>query len=117
MSQEVDILKRALQREKAARKSAEKILEAKALELYQTSKKLETLLEEKSNQLQGVFANIIDAYVIIDLKGHILKFNEAATKLFGYDVEQEKLSVIDLIYNADYEYAMNSFQELQKNDT
>ena len=56
MSQDqIDILKRALQREKAARKAAEKILEDKSRELYHTSEelkesnlKLEDLLYEKS---------------------------------------------------------------------
>jgi len=99
MDQEVEILKRALAREKAARKSAEKILEAKSLELYQISRKLEVLLDEKSNQLQGVFDNIIDAYVIMDLRGTVLKLNEAATKLFGYDVNRDKFNVIDFDKN------------------
>lgn len=41
MSQnEIDILKRALEREKAARKQAEKILEDKAAELYLANEKL-----------------------------------------------------------------------------
>jgi len=114
MDQEVEILKRALAREKAARKSAEKILEAKSLELYQISRKLEVLLDEKSNQLQGVFDNIIDAYVIMDLRGTVLKLNEAATKLFGYDVNRDKFNVIDLVHKDDYKYAMNSFRDLQE---
>ena len=50
MSKELDILKRALEREKAARKAAEKILEEKSRELYTTSQKLEQLLDEKSSQ-------------------------------------------------------------------
>ena len=56
-----DILQRALAREKAARKAAEKILEEKSRELYFTSQRLEQLLDEKSSQLQGVFENIADA--------------------------------------------------------
>ncbi|WP_299886056.1 PAS domain S-box protein [uncultured Lacinutrix sp.] len=114
MSQEdIDILKRALQREKAARKAAEKILEEKSRELYQTSLKLEQLLDEKSSQLQGVFENILDAYVVMDLKGNIIKFNEAATHFFGYNIEEESVNVIDLIYKEDMQYAMSSFMDLQ----
>ena len=45
-----EILKRALTREKAARKAAEKILEEKSRELYFTSQRLEQLLDEKSSQ-------------------------------------------------------------------
>ena len=55
MSQEkIDILERALKREKSARKAAEKILEDKSRDLYfvseklkDTNTKLETLLDEK----------------------------------------------------------------------
>lgn len=116
MSQkEIEILKRALLREKSARKAAEKILEEKSRELYSTSQKLQNLLDEKSTQLQGVFENIIDAYVVMDLKGNVLKFNEAATKLFGYDINNENLNVVNLIYEEDYEYAMLSFNQLISN--
>ncbi|MDO6595994.1 PAS domain S-box protein [Oceanihabitans sp. 2_MG-2023] len=114
MSQEqVEILQRALKREKAARKAAEKILEEKSRELYFTSQRLEQLLEEKSSQLQGVFENIVDAYVVMDLQGNIIKFNEAATKLFGYDISREEINVVNLIYKEDYPYAISSFMELQ----
>ena len=94
MSQDqLDIYKRALAREKQARKAAEKILEEKSREHFQTSQKLEELLIEKSSQLQGVFENIVDAYVIMDVNGNVLKFNDAATKLFGYDLDKENPAV------------------------
>lgn len=113
MSQaEVDILKRALAREKASRLAAEKILEDKSRELFESSKKIEQLLDERSSQLQGVFENIVDAYVVIDTTGHALKLNEAAIELFGYDIEKEDLNVKDLIYKDDYQYAMRSFEKL-----
>ena len=114
MSQEqLDILQRALKREKAARKSAEKILEEKSRDLYLTSQKLEQLLDEKSSQLQGVFENIIDAYVVMDLNGNVVKLNEAAIRLFGYNIKAEKINVEDLIYRKDFKYAVTSFLELQ----
>lgn len=113
MSQnQTEILERALKREKAARKAAEKILEEKSRELYFTSQRLEQLVDEKSSQLEGVFENIIDAYVVMDLKGNVIKFNEAATKLFGYDINVEVINVQNLIYKKDYQYAMESFMEL-----
>lgn len=116
MSQDqVDILKRALDREKKARKAAEKILEEKSRELYLTSQKLENLLDEKSSQLQGVFENIVDAYVVMNLNGHVLKFNEAATRLFGYDVDRDDVNIVNLIYKEDYQYAITCFMDLQAN--
>ena len=114
MSQnQAEILQRALKREKAARKAAEKILEEKSRELYLTSQKLEQLLDEKSSQLEGVFENIVDAYVVMDIQGNFIKFNEAATKLFGYDISRDEVNVIDLVYKEDYVYAVTSFLELQ----
>jgi PAS domain S-box-containing protein len=121
MSQKkIDILERSLKREKAARKSAEKILEDKSRDLHllsdelkATNSKLENLLHEKSSQLKGVFENIIDAFVVIDLWGNVIKFNDAATLLFGYNIDTEALNILSLIYVEDMEYAKASFTELQ----
>ncbi len=116
---QVDIMERALARERAARKEAERILENKSLQLYNTShelkvsnQKLEELLEERTSQLQGVFENIYDAYVIIDLNGNALKMNNAATELFGYDINKETLNVMNLLHKEDVKYAFDSFQQL-----
>ncbi|PWG06782.1 sensor histidine kinase [Polaribacter aquimarinus] len=118
---EIEILKRTLERERKARKAAEKILEEKSLELYNTSvelqsvnKKLENLLNEKTTQLQGVFENINDAYVVIDLSGNVLKMNDIAENLFEYDIDKEPLNVVNLIYPDDYTYAMTSYKELKE---
>ncbi|MBW1297949.1 sensor histidine kinase [Aquimarina litoralis] len=114
-----EILERALQRERAARKQAESILEDKSRELYDLTQelrsanhKLEGLFDEKKNELQGVFDNLVDAYVLMDVQGNILNMNTSAVKLFGYDVAEEEINVVSLIYKDDYEYAMSSFQQL-----
>ncbi|MFC2110223.1 PAS domain S-box protein [Bacteroidota bacterium] len=118
----INILQRALAREKTARKEAESILEKKSLELYNTTQelktsngKLEFLLGEKDSQLKGVFENINDAYLIMDLNGNVLKINQNAEELFGYDLNKENFNVQSLIYEEDAEYAYNSFHELAKN--
>lgn len=114
-----DILQRALLREKAARKQAENILENKSRELYDRTEelraahlKLSELFDEKKNELQGVFDNLVDAYVLMDIRGNILDMNTSAKDLFGYDIANEKINVTSLIYKKDYEYAMSSFQKL-----
>ena len=120
MSQEkIDILERSLKREKAARKAAEKILEDKSRDLYflteelkKSNTKLENLLDEKSTQLQGVFENIVDAFVIMNLDGNIIKFNDAANHLFGYDIDNEVVNVKDLVHKEDMQYAISSFFDL-----
>lgn len=117
--EEIDILKRALKREKAARKVAEKILEEKAAELYDLTQELKksnlTLEEEvqvKTSELQGVFENINDAYIVMNLKGDVLKMNDAAVSLFGYDLDKESVNVHQLIFSEDRDYAFSSFNEL-----
>lgn len=120
MSQDkIAILERALERQKQARKQAEKILEDKSLELYNISQKLhdvnyelENLLEEKNSQLRGVFENINDAYLVMDLEGNVLKINDVAKDFFNIDLHDKEVNVTELIYQEDYEYAMNSFSEL-----
>ncbi len=119
MVNDIEILKRALEREKRARKQAEKILEDKSRELYnislelkETNERLEELVDVKRSELQGVFDNLVDAYVLMDLSGNVLDMNKSAIDLFGYDISKERLNVVNLIYKEDYQYAMSSFSEL-----
>jgi len=122
MSQrEIEILQRALKREKEARKQSERILEDKSRELYiisselqKANHQLEYLLDETTSQLKGVFENIIDAYVVIDLKGNFLKMNDAATKLFGFEISDKKRNVLKLLYKEDYAYGLKTFKQLTK---
>ena len=119
MSQhKIDILERALLRQKEARKQAEKILEDKSLALYNTTEKLkeannklESLIDEKNSQLKGVFENINDAYLVMDIEGNILRMNDIAEDLFAFKLAENKVSVPELIYKEDQEYATNSFEE------
>jgi PAS domain S-box-containing protein len=120
MSQkQIDILQRALVREKASRRQAEKILESKSAELYglaeqlkESKMELEIILDKKTSQLRGVFENINDAYLVMNLQGDVLKMNNIAIDLFGYNIDKEKLNVLRLIYNEDAEYAFKSFNQL-----
>ncbi|MDN3667408.1 PAS domain S-box protein [Algibacter miyuki] len=121
---QIDILKRALARERAARKEAEKILESKAAELYQAKQQLEKsyselelLLDKKNSQLQGVFENIVDAYLIMDLSGSILKMNDAAVSLLGFENDKVDVNLMSMVNPKDYEYVSNSFQELFQKGT
>jgi PAS domain-containing protein len=116
----IDILQKKLKKEKIARKAAEKIVENKSNdahlleELKKTNLVLENLLEQKSSQLEGVFENINDAYILMDMSGNILKMNDIAIALFGYDIEEEKLNVCNLIYPEDVEYGTKSFLTLKQ---
>ncbi len=125
MSQEkIQILERALAREKAARKQAEKILENKAAELHEANRRLEksyteleSLLYRKDSELQGVFENIVDAYVIMDLWGNVLKMNDAAVDLIGFENENDNVNLMDLVHPGDLFLVTKSFRKLHKEGT
>ena len=94
--QEIELLQRALDRQVKARKEAEKILESKSKELYDTlhylredNNRLKGLLQEKTSELEGVFFNIPDPYLVINLKGQVIKMNQAAKLFLGFDTEKE----------------------------
>lgn len=121
---QIDILKRALAREKAARKQAEKILESKADELYVANQKLEksyleleAILNKTDSQLQGVFENIVDAYVIMDLMGNILKMNDAAVNLLGFDNSKVDFNLLDMAHPDEMQRVAQSFKALLINGT
>ena len=115
----IDILKRALDRERAARKEAERILESKSAELYDISlqlkasnSKLEHLVNQKTSELKGVFENIVDAYVMMDLFGNVIKMNDAAVNLLGYDINTEKVNLNDLTHPEEVERVSEAFGKL-----
>ena len=119
---EVQILKRALDRERAARKAAEKILEEKSAQLYEAKKKLEESNTElvkmygsASSQLQGVFENIVDPYVIMDLWGHPLKMNEAAVNLLDYKAANPDKSLMQFVDPEHIDKVPIAFKELTDN--
>jgi PAS domain S-box-containing protein len=122
MSQKkLDILERALSREKSARKQAEKILENKSAELYDLSEKLskanaklKSSIEEKTSELKGVFENIIDAYVVVDLRGVAIKMNDAAIEMLGFDYRLKKVNLFHLTDPKDRSKVINGFSNLVK---
>ncbi|MDH7911326.1 PAS domain S-box protein [Winogradskyella sp. SYSU M77433] len=116
---ETEILKRALERERASRKAAEKILEEKSTELYNLTQelkisntKLEQIVQERTSELKGVFENIIDAYVVMDLWGNVLKMNDAAVHLLGYDKRLEDFNLITLADESEVDNVMGAFDIL-----
>ena len=118
-SKEVTLLKKALERQKKARIQAEKILETKSKELYdatqhlkETNNTLENFLIEKSSELDGVFINIIDPYVVMDLKFNVINMNSSAKEFLGYDNTKEKLNLGKLVHPDFAQYTFESFQSL-----
>lgn len=117
--QNIQILQRALEREKLARKEAEKILEKKSLELYEKTEELASInsnlsqvINEQTIEFNDIFDNIIDSYILMDLHGNVLKMNNPAKEFFGYDIEKDKFNVTDIIFEEDMQYAYQSFYQL-----
>lgn len=125
MSQEdIEVYKRALKREKAARKAAEEILEQKSSELFDISQelkesnsKLQKLVKERTSELQGVFENIIDAYIVMDLWGNVLKMNDAAINLLGYDNENNDFNLFSIAAKDEADNIMSTFEVLMTEGT
>lgn len=97
MKSETELLKIKFEREKAARLEAEKLLEVKSLELYQsnselkaTNLKLESLISERTQKLseaekeyEFLVESINDMIFRLDLKGNIIFVNQVVTKILG----------------------------------
>lgn len=118
-SKEILLLKRALDRQKKARQQAEKILESKSKELYdvthhlkQANAKLENLLNEKTSELDGVFINIIDPFVVMDLQFNVVNMNSSAKEFLGYDYMKETVNLSNLVHEDFMEYTAESIQSL-----
>lgn len=118
-SKEVTLLKKALERQKKARIQAERILEVKSKELYdvthhlkESNARLESLLTEKTSELDEVFVNIIDPYVVMDLKFNIIKMNGSAKEFLGYDSEKEKVNLSKLVHQDYITYTAESISNL-----
>lgn len=119
LAKKVEILERALMREKAARKAAEAILEQKSLELYevteelrQSNSMLEQTLIRRISEFNGVCETLIDAFIVMELSGNVIKMNQAAKDLLGYDHEVESINLVQLVKDNYKEYTFEAFKEL-----
>lgn len=119
---DVKIFERALERERAARKQAEKILESKSTELYLLTQKLkeskndiELLLEKRNSELTGLIQNILDPYLLVDLSGNILKYNKVAKELLGINNDvnsSKKINLINFIQEKDKGRMIEAFKQM-----
>lgn len=120
-SKEVILLKKALERQKKARKQAERILEDKSKELYdvthhlrETNSKLENLLSEKTSELDGVFINIIDPYVVMDLQFNVINMNRSAQEFLGFNHTSEVVNLSQFIHPDYLLYTQESMMSMME---
>ncbi|MBT8295635.1 MAG: PAS domain S-box protein, partial [Gramella sp.] len=69
-------------------------------------------LNRKTSELEGVFENIIDSYVVMTLNGDVIKMNDATVELTGYDIEKEPVNLMKLVKDEYYDYTVKAFREL-----
>ncbi len=98
----LDILKRKLERERLARKQAEQILESKALELFEVNASLQKLnvsledqidqrtkaLQESESKYRNVINNASDIIYTTDSNGCFTFINPVGIKSFGFSEEE-----------------------------
>ncbi|WP_350292958.1 PAS domain S-box protein [uncultured Croceitalea sp.] len=120
-SKEVQLLKKALERQKKARKQAERILETKSKELYdvtyhlkQANNKLEGLLNVKTSSFEGAFINIIDPYIVMDLEFNVINMNVSAKEFLGYDHTKEDINLSKLVHKDYINYTAESIKVLME---
>ena len=120
-NKEVVLLKKALERQKKARQQAERILEAKSKELYDVShhlreanSKLENLLSEKSSELDGVFINILDPYVVMDLQFNVINMNRSAKEFLGFDHTTKVVNLSQFIHPDYLSYTNESMRSMME---
>ena len=117
----IDIYKKALEREKKARKLAEKILEDKSLELFnsnqelkKTNKSIEVEVANRIAELEDLFNNMYDGYITLDASGCVTKSNKAARIILGYSPDEEivNLSLKDIVHEDDREISKKNIDLL-----
>jgi len=85
---DIEVYQRALERERKARREAEKLLEDKSLELYDTLKALKATAVELQDEVvktRAVLQTAADGIIAFDADGTIESINPAAEQIFQYD--------------------------------
>lgn len=83
LTSQIEILKRALTKERQAKKMSERIIEKRIHELYTNNINLNLDISNKEKLQKNLIENLVDALFVVDFKGDILEFNREALKLMG----------------------------------
>ncbi len=119
----IELYKKALAREKQARKLAEKIIEDKSLELYNSNmelkrinKSIEEKVHDRTAEIQDLFDNMYDGFITLDDKGTVTKSNKAARIILGYDPNEEieNLSLKEIVHQDDLAHSKKNIDLLFK---
>ncbi len=99
-----EILERFVQRERSARKEAERLLEERSRQLYQSNATLTQMaaaLEDEVRRTQAIVETAAEGIITFDSNGNIESINTAAQSIFGYDLyEAISKNICDLVPSA-----------------
>ncbi|UTW66947.1 PAS domain S-box protein [bacterium SCSIO 12643] len=123
MSKTEDLLKRKIERERLARREAEKILELKSFELYEANQALKQLnasledqVEERSRQLEineARFKSIVetasDLIYRLNAEGYFTYANPVTLKKTGYTIEEIKKKHFTELILSGHQESMSKF--------
>ena len=107
MGHEIDVLKRALEREKKGKAAAEKVIEQRIRELYLNNLSLENKIKNQEQSMSIIFDNMLDAIFFFDVHGKILQANKAAYALAGKNYDLQDLTHI-------HNFSKKNAQRVQK---
>ncbi len=82
---DLELLQRKLERERAARKEAESLLEKKSLEVFNANTQLQTLADQMHQQAQqtnAIIETAAEGIIVYDQEGTIQLFNRSAVAVF-----------------------------------
>ena len=109
MSNEIELLKRRIDRERSARRQAESILEQKALELYNANGELRVLneslefkitertrdLQTSQTRLEALIGNLHSGILVEDVTRHVVLTNQMLCDIFNMRVPPKDLVGMD----------------------
>lgn len=109
---EIEILKRALNREREAKEIAEKFVEQRIFNLYSENVSLNKKFKSQSEFQRILIDNLVDALFVIDFKGNILQSNKEARKLIGLKSFENFPNSISEFSNNNYKSLLHKFKNL-----
>lgn len=95
LSKKVDILTRALERERKAKEVAEGFIENRLRELYSNNLTLSEDISKQQEFQKELIENLVDALIVFDFDMTILNINKEALKLLGLSKKNTPTSIND----------------------
>ena len=118
LSKKIEILTRALQRERKAKEIAEGIIENRLRELYDSNQSLTQDIIQKEEFQKNLIDNLVDALIVFDFDMNILKINKEALKLIGISKKNAPKSINDFrggsVKKLKKLFAVNSYSAMNK---